>query len=317
MVGFARANTNVLQEPTSYDYETLLVDGDLLVFSSCSAIEYGKEPDEYSLKQVTDNVERRLIAMKRRVKARKMVVFFSSPDNYRYVVLPEYKANRKGVKRPETLKDAINWVKDNFASETASGLEADDLLAIRQDVEGLTTVIATIDKDIPQVRGAHYRWETQHKGECLFVVKGNGELLCEVKNKKKKVSGNGIRFFCYQLLIGDPTDGIIGCGAIEDCVYKSGLKAGQDYKKRVGVGSVKAFELLEHAVTYNKCMSIVIAQYKTKFGDAWKDRLLAYGRCLYMTSALEDDGTFRLWDFEPGKVTMFDPHKQEVINLKG
>lgn len=317
MVGFAKAKTNVIQEPTSYDFETLLVDGDLLVFSSCSAIEYGKEPDEYSLKEVTANVERRLIAMKRRVKAKKMKVFFSSPDNYRYVVLPEYKANRKGVARPETLKDAINWVRDHFDTETASGLEADDLLAIRQDTVDLTTVIATIDKDIPQVRGHHYRWETQHKGECLFKVEGNGELHLEVKNKKKKVTGNGIRFFCYQLLIGDPTDGIIGCGAMEDRVYKTGVKAGEAYRRRVGIGAVKAFELLEHAITYNKCMGIVIAQYKTKFGEAWKDRLLAYGRCLYMTSALEDDGTFRLWDFEPGKVTTFNPHTQTLTRMEG
>jgi 5'-3' exonuclease len=301
-----------------YDYEELLIDGDLLVFSSCAAIEYGREAEEYDFAQIANNIEGRIMAMKKRLKARKVRIFFSSKDNFRYVVLPEYKANRKGAYIPENLANAKAHVMTVFQGEMEPGLEADDLLAINQKTDG-TTIIATIDKDIPQVRGMHYRWETQHKGEEIFEVTGMGKLIKEVKGSKTKITGNGIRFFCYQLLIGDPTDGIIGCGEMIEKVYKSGVKAGQAYVAREGIGPVKAYELLEHAITYPKLMGIVQHEYKKRFGDAWEEKLLQYGRCLFMTNRLNDDGSFQLWHFksEEFQNSWFDPHKQEVISMRG
>lgn len=303
---------------TEYDYEELLIDGDLLVFSSCAAIEYGREPDEYDFSQIANNIEGRIMAMKKRLKAKKIRIFFSSKDNFRYAVLPEYKANRKGAYIPDNLNNAKAHIMTVFDGEMEPGLEADDLLGIHQRNDG-STIIATIDKDIPQVRGMHYRWETQHKGEAIFEVTGMGKLELEIKGNKKKITGNGIRFFCYQLLIGDPTDGIIGCGKMKEKVYKSGAKAGQKYTAREGIGPVKAYELLEHAITYQKMMGIVIHEYKKRFGDEWETKLLQYGRCLFMTKRLNDDGTFQLWHYraEEFENSWFNPHTQQVISMRG
>lgn len=314
-MSFTRVSSPVIDEIIDYDYEELLIDGDLLVFSSCAAVEYGRSPEEYHISEIFKNIEGRIMAMKRRLKAKKVRIFFSAKNNFRYKVLPEYKANRDGAYIPESLASAKAHITTMFNGELESGLEADDLLAIYQKLDG-STIVATIDKDIPQIRGHHYRWETQHKGEKIFVVDGMGELTMTMKGKKKSISGNGIRFFCYQLLIGDPTDGIIGCGVNEERVYKTGAKAGEKYTRRVGVGPVEAYELLEHAITYPRMMGVVIAQYKSQFGDKWEDRLLAYGRCLFMTNKKENN-RFRLWDFRPGVEEWFDPDTQEVIRLKG
>ena len=312
---FKKASSKTADAPLDhYDYEELLVDGDLLVFSSCAAVEYNKEPGEWNFNQIISNIEGRLMHMKRRLKARKLRIFFSAKDNYRYVCLPEYKSNRKGAYIPESLSAAKAHITTVYYGELESGLEADDLLCIYQDTEHGTTIIATIDKDIPQCPGHHYRWETQHQGEEIFVVEQRGVLNCELKGNKKKITGNGMRFFCYQLLIGDPTDGIIGCGSMTTKMYKSGVKARTEYTARVGVGPVKAYEALEHALTYAKCMSIVIAYYKHEFGDAWEDRLIAYGRCLFMTRERKETGHFKLWDWRPGSDVWFDPEAQKVYS---
>lgn len=301
-----------------YDYEELLIDGDLLVFSSCAAVEYGKDVQEFTLQEILTNIEGRIQAMKRRVKARKVRIFFTADDNFRYKIMDEYKANRVGAWLPSSLKDAKSHITVMYNGEMAPGLEADDLLAVNQKTDG-STIIATIDKDIPQVRGHHYRWETQHKGEKIFVVEGYGSLTKTIHNKKTKIEGNGTRFFCYQLLIGDPTDGIMGCGKLVDSVYKTGAKAGESYTKREGVGPVGAFDLLEHAITYQRCMEIVIAQYQHCFGDKWEEMLVKNGRCLFMVNKVNEQGQFQLWHFRPSELvnSWYDPRIASVVSLKG
>lgn len=305
-------------EPTSYDYEELLIDGDLLVFSSCAAVEYGRSPEEYTLQEILTNIEGRIQAMKRRLKARKVRIFFTAKDNFRYKIMDEYKANRVGAWLPESLEAAKSHITVMYNGECEPGLEADDLMGIYSKTDG-TTIVATIDKDIPQINGTHYRWETQHKGEAIFEVSGNGTLVKEVHNKKTKITGTGIRFFCYQLLIGDPTDGIMGCGKLVDKVYKTGAKAGQAYQSREGIGPVTAYELLEHAITYQRCMEIVMAQYHKVFGDDWEEQLLKNGRCLFMTRKKLEDGRFRLWHFRPEEAnnSWYDPKTASVVKLQG
>ena len=144
-------------EPNKYDYEELLIDGDLLVFSSCAAVEYGRSPEEYTLQEILTNIEGRIQAMKRRLKARKVRVFFTAKDNFRYKIMDEYKANRIGAWLPESLDAAKSHISVMYDGECEPGLEADDLMGIYSKTDG-STIIATIDKDIPQINGTHYRW---------------------------------------------------------------------------------------------------------------------------------------------------------------
>jgi 5'-3' exonuclease len=285
----------MLTPPEQFD--ELLLDGDLLVFSSCAAIEYGNEPADVEFGKIANNIDSRIMNMKNRLGAKKVVVLFSGKQNFRFVVQPDYKANRADAWIPFNLDNAKAYVDNQYGSVKRNGLEADDWCAILQDRDPeISTVIATIDKDIPQIRGWHYRWETQHAGEKLFHVSGYGELECQVKSgNKKKITGHGRRFFFLQLLTGDPTDGIMGCGKKVRKTYKTGKKAGQEYSAREGVGAVKAYNLLEHAITPAKCLHTVMQEYKKVFGKEWQQQLIMNGRCLHMVDTIKDDNMIPLW----------------------
>ena len=285
-------------------FEEILIDGDLLVFSSVAAIEYNSE--EPKLQECLNNIEKRVRNIVDRLGGGTFRLFFTDKENFRYKVLPGYKKNRIGKWKPPSLDAALKLTKETLFGESERGLEADDLLRKYQKFDG-STVCVTIDKDIPQFGGWHYRWETQHQGEKLWEVDTMGSLRKIVKERasgtKTEIKGDGIRFFCWQLLVGDPTDGIIGCGVTEKRVYKTGKKAGQEYERRIGVGAVEAYDLLEHALTYNKMMGIIIAQYKKRFGDDWEHYLLMYGRALFMVAKTECDGRYlQLWHYRGDKL---------------
>ena len=188
--------------------------------------------------------------------------------------------------------------------------------------------IASLDKDLAQIgltninSGAakifHYRWEKGEVGEKITQVSGFGELKCIIKqssngSKKKEVKGTGAKFFLWQLLTGDGTDGIIGCGIRETKMYKTGAKAGQEYLKRVGVGAVEAFELLNKVESYAEGLGIVQAQYILRFGDGWAENLLTNGRLLYMANMVDEGTQVRMWHYNPKIVDRFDLKTKQII----
>jgi 5'-3' exonuclease len=337
----------------------VLIDGDLLVFSVAAAVEYKvrerAETEEWEaddwleyLPSILRSIDSKIEFILQRLKATKYKVFFScsNADNFRTTVMPEYKANRANVWRPENLKVAIAETARVHPSETVKGLEADDLLAHYQKPDG-STCIVTLDKDLLQCRGAHYRWETQHAGEKFISVTGHGHLRLDVtckscketteanrdnyltaskscqawgvkldsKNSKKEVKGGGALWFLYQCLIGDPTDGIIGCGKMTQQVYKTGKKAGQKYEKRKGVGSIAAFELLNPYLTYSSALAVVKAEYVREFGGAWVRELLKQGRCVYMVKNILPNGLQHLWHYDSSVKEYFDAELQEIVYL--
>lgn len=292
-----------------------LIDGDLLIFSICAAVEYGQEPQDVDFNQIGMSIDSKLAFLKSYLEFDEMRVFLSGKNNLRFKIMPEYKANRATVWRPFHLKNAQAHVRCFWDAETVDGLEADDLMALHQKPDGSTTIV-TLDKDLLQISGQHYRWETQHQGEVHTFVEGSGKLWIHEKPKKKEVKGNGLRFFLWQLLVGDPTDGIMGCGSMQDCVYKTGVKAGQAYQKRVGVGAIGAYKILEHCVQYKTGLAKVIEQYKKFFGDKWEEEILKQGRCLWMARGMRD-GLVPLWHWNPSIKDMFDLEAQEIIKFEG
>lgn len=335
------------------------IDGDLLVFSIAAAVEYQHreraaleewESDDWLefLPVILKSVDAKIAFLVDRLGGTKYTIFFSctNEENFRTTIMPEYKANRANVWRPENLKVAIAETARVHPSKKVKGLEADDLLAHYQKTDG-STVLVTLDKDLLQCRGAHYRWETEHQGEKFISVTGHGRLWLDVyckgcketthsdrdnylidakhckacgvkldsKNSKKEVKGNGSLWFLYQCLIGDTTDGIIGCGTMTTQTYKSGLKVGQKYEKRKGVGSMKAFELLNPYLTYPSALDVVKAQYVKQFGGAWVTELLKQGRCVYMVKNILPNGLQHLWHYDSKVKEYFDAELQEIVYL--
>lgn len=310
----------------------LLVDGDMIAFSHAAAEEYGKEPEEISFAKIQMSMEAKMDFMAKRLQATETITLISGSNNMRHIIASDYKANRDGVWRPENLKNAKAVLMSQYDGLTMDFLEADDLIGIlarnvvemgmgkRGTIKSLKTVrplttddydiiyVASLDKDLKQIGGKpggpkiiHYRWETGTQGEKLETVSGFGELRCIIKDngktKKKEVKGNGPKFFLWQCLTGDSTDGVMGCGVSETKMYKTGAKAGQEYQKRCGVGAVEAFELLDKIDNYADGLKAVATQYVMRFGDGWQEELLKNGRLLYMSNTVEEGNRVRLWHY--------------------
>lgn len=120
-------------------------------------------------------------------------VFLSGSDNFRADVatIIGYKSSRKDTERPYWYQHIRDYLIKYQAAEVTDGIEADDAVAIIQwRAEAGSTIIATIDKDLLNVRGHHYNYF--HK-TAQYVT--NRQALQT--------------FYC-QLLTGDRTDDIAG-----------------------------------------------------------------------------------------------------------
>lgn len=325
----------------------LLVDGDMVAFSHCAAEEYGKEPEDVSFAKIQMSIDSKMKFLTERLGATEVITFLSGSDNLRFDISADYKANRDGVWRPENLKNAKAYLQVAWNGYTFPYLEADDLMAMfcRHEYEmvcgkrnvikelihkGPATydeiVVASLDKDLRQVgkltptgpKIVHYQWERESQGigEKRTVVEGYGELHCIVKQsgktKKKEIKGVGPKFFLWQMLTGDGTDGVIGCGVREEKIYMTGAKAGQKYMKRDGVGAVAAFEILDKTTTYAEGLKAVIAQYIMRFADGWEEELLKTGRLVYMNHMVDDGHLVRLWHYK-GVIDRYDLKEHRII----
>lgn len=119
------------------------------------------------------------------------IAFLSGPNNFRKVINPEYKANRKDVIKPQYLVDCKAFLTTEYNAITTDGYEADDALGFNQTED---SIICSIDKDLLMIPGHHYNF---------------------VKKEHREVSElDGIKAFYRQMLIGDSSDNIFGVKGI-------------------------------------------------------------------------------------------------------
>ena len=290
-----------MQFPT--EFEEGLVDGDMIAFSCCAALEYGLDsPADVNFNEIATIMDNKLIFLKRSLGIKKLRVFLSDDYNFRYDIAHDYKSNRNGVWRPYNLKNAKAHLRALWNAEQEHGLEADDLMAIYQDKENFSTVIITLDKDLKQVPGCHHSWERKDIGAVNQIVTPLGHLEIVIKGektKRKEVKGDGFLFLMHQLLIGDSTDGVMGCGKRELKVVKSGKSAGQTVERRVGIGAIESYEALKDCKTKSEAFKAVAHLYQCIHEkDEWKKELLKTARLVVMLDKLPDEfGVVTLWHF--------------------
>lgn len=110
---------------------TALVDGDLVVYrcaASCEKQGILIEPLEVALHRVDELMQRILYE----VGATSYQVFLTGSNNFRLKYNPEYKANRKDMKRPQWLEQCREHLVVQWDAQVSDGCEADDLLSIAQ-----------------------------------------------------------------------------------------------------------------------------------------------------------------------------------------
>lgn len=226
---------------------TPLIDADVICYRVGFAVKED-EPLEYALstvKNVLGNI------MDRFPEATSRRVFLTGKGNFRDkvgTILP-YKGNRDPANKPFYYSEIRDYLIDYQGAEVIDGEEADDAQAKTQWAhKDKSTVIVGIDKDLYQVPGYHYNWVTD---EFKYVS------LAEANE-----------FFFHQMLTGDRTDNILGCGVQKPGVYKTGAKKGQSYTKRDGVGPKEADELLAPCKqSVLEMMRVVKDQYHKYYGD--------------------------------------------------
>lgn len=134
------------------------------------------------------------------------------------LLLPlEYKSNRKDSVRPLLLKKARSYLQENYTTEVAVGIEADDvsemyafkgyvnyvrngkfnymLAALDKDARGTPSLLFDYNKDGPI-------WKNPNPWLIPATNKGVGEI--EFCGKECKCTG--LMQVCYQLLTGDSID---------------------------------------------------------------------------------------------------------------
>lgn len=181
-----------------------LIDSDTVAFAPAATAE---DADEWvAISRTKEMVERILVA----TKATEFELWLSGANNFRYTVYPEYKAGRINAYRPKHEQACKQYLIEEWHANLTDGCEADDMVGVRQMEEfektGCfdTTIICHMDKDIDMIPGWHYNWPLTRLGKTI-----------REESKYFTDFADAFRVFCYQLLVGDPTDnikGVVGIG---------------------------------------------------------------------------------------------------------
>lgn len=188
---------------------TLLIDGDLWAYRVAAAEEEAIDFGEGQFALTADaetgikNLDALMEDFMTRLSAERMIVAISDSENYRKTVLPTYKANRDGIRRPMILKALLEHYRENYEVFTRPTLEADDVLGIlatNPKVVPGEKIIVTMDKDLRTVPGLH--WNPEKEG----LTKDQKPTL--IKQREADL------MFYAQVLSGDAVDGYSGCPGI-------------------------------------------------------------------------------------------------------
>ena len=152
----------------------LLVDADSLIFASC----YRKREtpdDELYYTNIEDSrakFDEQFMSIVNHLEEKypidKILTFSGSKGNFRKLITPKYKANRKKQELPPLLNEMHQFVKDHYDSIWGYGVETDDMVArywkqISDDIGRDEVMIVSIDKDYKQFPCLMYNYHYKHK----------------------------------------------------------------------------------------------------------------------------------------------------------
>lgn len=140
----------------------------------------------------------------KKLKCSKYEFYLTGDGNFRHDIAKQapYKGNRKQP-RPYHYKNVTEYLKFKYNATVVDGMEADDMLAIRQTELGDKSVIVSRDKDLRMVKGWHYGYAMSNQPEKdLEYIDEIGYLI----KHKSKLIGGGLKWFYAQCIMGDKTD---------------------------------------------------------------------------------------------------------------
>lgn len=202
---------------SSIKHKLFIFDGDIIGYKVAWAtqtdIDWGDNlTTEYNLEEAQVTADRYIENIMDQLRDpnfegdEQVIIALSSTKNFRKDINPEYKLQRKGIKKPVVYHEVIKYLMDKYQTFGVERLEADDvmgILATKPYPEGTETTLVSIDKDMKTIPGRFY---SSDKRELNHI----SELEADYN-------------FYIQALTGDSID---------------------NYKGIPGIGPVKAGQLL-------------------------------------------------------------------------
>jgi len=182
----------------------LLLDGDVFAYEAASVAEHEVEfPDGiwvlYSdFDTAFGHATRKIERLKEELKADEVIFTWSCPTGryWRHDILPTYKGNRKGGRKPMALRELKEALAEEYESVMRPNLEADDVMGILATNPKYKLkakkIIVSIDKDMQTIPGWLFNPDKDYQP-------------WEVSRE------HADRFHLAQALAGDQTDGYPGC----------------------------------------------------------------------------------------------------------
>ena len=134
-----------------------LIDADTWSYDIAFAAEHAEEGD-LGTRFCDMMCEKRLTDILKATGCKTFEMYLTGTDNFRHKVatIKPYKGNRKQDK-PKYYHHIRAYLEKVHRAWVVNGMEADDMLAIRQQELGDSSVIVSRDKDLRQVQGWPYR----------------------------------------------------------------------------------------------------------------------------------------------------------------
>ena len=171
----------------------VLIDGDEVAYKAAFVSEVPIKWDEdtwtlhSSEREMIDAIQTIIKQALKDTDSEMFHVALSGSNNFRLDVYPEYKANRKGKRKPLGLKFCREYMLEEYLASMDDTMEADDLLAIHAG-EIPDSVIWSVDKDFLTVPCHLFR-----EGQLLFITEEEADYWLK-----------------YQTMVGDVADNFKG-----------------------------------------------------------------------------------------------------------
>ena len=177
----------------------LLIDSDFLAYKAAQACEIGIDFGEdviIAQSQFSDVLRvfhNELDKVTKAMMDDDFILYFSSTENFRKKIYPDYKGHRM-KRKPLGYKRLLNYCRENHNFKLIEGLEADDTIGIEATRHADPhNIIVSPDKDMRQIPSV--LWNLTD--DVVEITKEEGD-----------------RWHLVQSLSGDPTDGYSGCPGI-------------------------------------------------------------------------------------------------------
>ena len=177
----------------------LLIDSDFLAYKAAQACEIGIDFGEdviiaqSQFSEVLRVFHNELNKVTKAMMDDDFILYFSSTENFRKKIYPNYKGHRM-KRKPLGYKRLVNYCRKNHNFKLIEGLEADDTIGIEATRHANpSNIIVSPDKDLKQIPSV--LWNLTD--DVIEITKEEGD-----------------RWHLVQSLSGDPTDGYSGCPGI-------------------------------------------------------------------------------------------------------